>query len=129
MISPAFTTCAHSAFFASLTHIPLSLVPSHCLKEYTGHVNTKFCLPSSFSTLHVPRQYIISGSEDGRIVFWDVVSKEAVASVSTPHHKEAVLCVAAHPTKTILVSASIDAPHDIVLWRHVPITTTTTTTT
>ena len=39
-----------------------SIVPK---KNYTGNVNTKFCIESQFTS-----DEIISGSEDGSVYFW-----------------------------------------------------------
>lgn len=68
-----------------------------------------------------PKQYIVSGSEDGRIVWWDVITKEVVHTTKPGVHKEAVLAVAMHPLLPICASASLDAPYAITLWQHRPI--------
>lgn len=47
-----------------------------CTKVYKGHVNTKYCLQSAFST--TGDKYVVSGSEDNAVCLWDLNSRELV---------------------------------------------------
>ena len=41
-----------------------------------GHTNAKWCVAASFSTTDPNGKWIVSGSEDGGIVIWDLNRKE-----------------------------------------------------
>lgn len=51
-----------------------------CKKTYQGHVNTKYSLGGAFG-VGGTEGFVVSGSEDGDIVFWDVKTKEEVQRV------------------------------------------------
>ncbi|KAG8532650.1 uncharacterized protein KY384_002527 [Bacidia gigantensis] len=62
-------------------------VEGRCVKTYQGHANEKFSIGGAFGTYggemveggRMERKAaVLSGSEDGRVVWWDVVSKEAI---------------------------------------------------
>lgn len=63
-------------------------VSGHCKKTYQGHVNTKYSLGGAFGVGGTDG-FIVSGSEDGDIVFWDVQNKNVVQRVSG---HEGVVC-------------------------------------
>ncbi|TVY17761.1 WD repeat-containing protein 5 [Lachnellula arida] len=63
-------------------------VSGHCKKTYQGHVNTKYSLGGAFG-VGGKDGFIVSGSEDGDIVFWDVQNKNVVQRVSG---HEGVVC-------------------------------------
>ena len=136
-----FTVCLFflflSFFFSSSVFLLFFFLLSRCVKEYIGHLNTKYCIPSCFSTLHSPAQFVITGSEDGRILFWSVSNSQPFCTLTqgqtnkpipstqagqqnaTPLKKAApVLCIAAHPQLPIVVSAAMEAPYAIVVWKH-----------
>ena len=50
-----------------------------CLKSYTGHVNLNYCCPAAF--LMADRLAVVTGSEDGRLLIWDLQTKEMVTSI------------------------------------------------
>ncbi|KAF8860751.1 WD40 repeat-like protein [Acephala macrosclerotiorum] len=58
-------------------------------KTYQGHVNKKYSLGGAFG-VSGSDGFIVSGSEDGDILFWDVKTKEIAQRVSDAH--EGVVC-------------------------------------
>ncbi|KXG50981.1 uncharacterized protein PGRI_065530 [Penicillium griseofulvum] len=92
-----------------------SYVESRVLKTFQGHVNTKYSLSGCFGT-YGPRDAIydpplcfaVSGSEDGSIFFWDLVSKQILQRLDG--HSDAVLCVHTGTLngKRMVVSCGID---------------------
>ena len=73
-----------------------------CLKTYQGHANAKFGISGAFGVYgdvgrdrarhgSVVKAFVVSGSEDGGILWWDVVSKEVLQRVDG--HEDVVLGV------------------------------------
>jgi COMPASS component SWD3 len=56
-------------------------VAGTCKKTYQGHVNTKYSLGGAFG-IGGTEGFIVSGSENGDILFWDVRTKDIVQTVS-----------------------------------------------
>lgn len=69
------------------------------MKSYTGHENTQFCINAVFY-----KQFVISGSENGIICFWDLQSRELVHSLKS--HEGVVSYIGISSELNILVSAS-----------------------
>lgn len=59
-----------------------------CKKTYQGHVNTKYSLGGAFGRGGT-EGFIVSGSENGDILFWDVRTKDVVQIVNG---HEGVVC-------------------------------------
>lgn len=87
-----------------------------CTKTYQGHTNTKYSLKGAFGSYGAEDQaFVVSGSEDGKIVIWDVVSKEILQTLEG--HDGAVLTVDTLPDQNLLVSGGID--RSVVVWEAV----------
>jgi COMPASS component SWD3 len=78
-----------------------------CVKTYQGHINERFSISGCFG----PRGEVVSGSEDGSVVIWDVESKELLQRLQA--HEGVVLCVDYADGK--LASCGVDGT--IRLWR------------
>jgi COMPASS component SWD3 len=84
----------------------ISGATSRPLKTYTGHLNRAFCLGLCVSaTLSRGAQapLLLSGSEDGRVVAWDVQSRLMVQSWEHSVHPVAA------PTATVAAGAAAEA--------------------
>lgn len=82
------------------------------LKTYTGHVNSKFCISSSFSITN--GKYIVSGSEDNCVYLWELQSRKVVQKLEG--HTDAVISVACHPTRNMIASASLGNDKTVRIW-------------
>ncbi|EAW06538.1 WD40 repeat domain-containing protein [Aspergillus clavatus NRRL 1] len=55
-------------------------VEGRCIKTYQGHANRKYSLLGGFGVYGLPEApleaFVVSGSEDGSVLCWDVVSKK-----------------------------------------------------
>ncbi|KII65893.1 WD repeat domain-containing protein 83 [Thelohanellus kitauei] len=78
------------------------------LNSYGGHKNNEFKIESTFLTND---SYVVSGSEDGRLVYWDLITSEVVKQI--PAHKGAVVSLSYSKKLNRLVTASSDG---ISLW-------------
>jgi COMPASS component SWD3 len=58
-------------------------------KTYQGHVNKQYSLGGAFG-VSGSDAFIVAGSEDGDIIFWDVRTKDIVQRASKAH--EGVVC-------------------------------------
>lgn len=74
------------------------------LKEYSGHKHSEF---KGEAVFQADCNHIISGSEDGSIVRWNIVSGQVVSRIENAHFK-AIASVAYHPTKAMFMTASYD---------------------
>jgi COMPASS component SWD3 len=88
-----------------------------CVKTYQGHKNTKYSLAGAFGTYggEAPHQhaFVVSGSETGEIVLWDVSSKNVLQRLNG--HTEAVLAVDTHPTEKLMASGGLD--RTVRIWK------------
>ncbi|KAM3414241.1 hypothetical protein BST61_g10897 [Cercospora zeina] len=112
-------------------------VTGDCKKTYQGHKNEKFCMHAAFGTYSAEplsdvqsgdteagpnRQeqkwgFAMSGSEDGKLVIWDVNSKEIMQELTG--HEGAVLGVDCASDKEIIVTCGVDKT--IKVWRRQPL--------
>lgn len=82
-----------------------------CKKTYQGHVNKKYSIGGAFG-VYGTEAFVVSGSEDGKIVFWDVKSKRVLQELEA--HDGVVMSVDTHPTSDRIVSCGLD--NKIKLW-------------
>lgn len=82
-----------------------------CKKTYQGHVNNRYSISGAFG-VYGSEAFIVSGSEDGKIVFWDTKSKEILQKIEA--HDGVVLSVDTHPASGRIVSCGID--NKIKVW-------------
>ena len=87
-------------------------VEGRCVKTYQGHENSKFSLGGAFGVyggedeMTAKRAFVVSGSETGRLFWWDVVSKEVLGKVEA--HEGVCLGVDTREEGRRLVSCGID---------------------
>ena len=92
-------------------------VEGRCVKTYQGHVNSKYSLSGAFGVyggedeMTAKKAFAVSGSEDGRMLWWDVVSKEILGEVEA--HKGVVLGVDTRDDG-LLASCGIDK--SVMIW-------------
>jgi COMPASS component SWD3 len=93
---------------------------SRVVKTYLGHQNEKFAIKACFSafnhtsrssshqdqSLTTPPLMIVAGSENNRIHLWDLQSRKVMQTLIG--HKDVVTSIATHPSKHVIVSASLD---------------------
>ncbi|CCG84942.1 protein of unknown function [Taphrina deformans PYCC 5710] len=80
------------------------------LQEFSGHRCRDYRIPAVFSDTEA---FIMSGSEDGRVVMWNVVSGKKVHDLSA-HDGKVVSGLAMHPKGGQVISCGGDG--NIVLW-------------
>jgi COMPASS component SWD3 len=80
-------------------------VSGTCKKTYQGHINKKYSLGGAFG-VGGTEGLIVSGSEDGEIIFWDVRTKEVVQRVNG--HDGVVCWVDTFPPSGTIVSGGLD---------------------
>ncbi|KAM7454114.1 hypothetical protein BLSTO_05131 [Blastocystis sp. subtype 1] len=73
------------------------------LNEYKGHVCEEFQIESVFNNTD---EYLITGSENGNIVIYNLISTKAVNTLS--FHTRPVCTVRQHPDQSLLIAGSYD---------------------
>lgn len=86
-------------------------VEGRCVKTYQGHRNSKYSIGGAFGVYGgedgvEERACVVSGSEDGNIVCWDVQSKEVLQIIKG--HQQVVLGVDTLSKEGLMVSGGID---------------------
>ena len=82
------------------------------LAQYKGHANRQFKVES---LLTHDDAYVVSGSEDGKVYFWDLVESEIAESVQVNPSGAAAAALAWHPQGDCLVTA--EAKGDVHVWK------------
>jgi len=80
------------------------------LQSYSGHTHSSYKVEACMS---LADQFVVCGSEDGRILFWDLV--EGRLAHTLRGHTHVVTSLAFHPTDNALLSASVDS--SVILWK------------
>lgn len=74
------------------------------LNEYRGHVHQSAKLDAAFVQSDA---YVVACSEDGRVVYWDVVEGAVVGEVRA-HGQHVVCSLSVHPEGDCLLTSSVD---------------------
>ncbi|VFQ69138.1 unnamed protein product [Cuscuta campestris] len=82
------------------------------LKTYSGHVNSKYCISSTFSITN--GKYVVSGSEDNCVYFWELQTRQIVQKLEG--HSDAVISVASHPTQNMIASGALSKDKTVKIW-------------
>lgn len=77
-----------------------------CKKTYQGHKNKKYSIGGAFG-VYGKEAFVVSGSEDGSIVLWDVKSKNILQRLDG--HNGVALWVETHPYLDMIVSGGLDS--------------------
>ena len=80
------------------------------LQTFKGHKNTEYRIRSC---LGAADKYVVSGSEDGRFITWDLVTGNIVAEAPA-HDGRVVTCVSYHPTKRQAMTSGVDG--SVMVW-------------
>ncbi|XP_054716061.1 WD repeat domain-containing protein 83-like [Uloborus diversus] len=80
------------------------------LSEYEGHKNESYRIESCLNDTDT---HVVSGSEDGKVYFWDLIEGTVAEKLNHQGHK-VVHSISFHPTKPILLTA---AEANIYLWK------------
>ncbi|POS85764.1 hypothetical protein EPUL_002184 [Erysiphe pulchra] len=86
-------------------------VSGTCLRTYQGHENRKYSLGGTFG-VSGKESFIVSGSEDGNIVLWDVKTKAIVQRLLA--HDGVVCWVDTYPETNMIASGGMDK--NIHIW-------------
>jgi len=160
----AFALTAHHDHAIRLWHADTP--PAALAATYKGHSSDQYCCAAAF---HAPttssssssssvrkmgssskkkkknKARVVAGSEDGRVLVWDLDSATVDQELRHGDENAVVLAVAGHPSKDRIATAGLTPESDIKLWDfvlkegddedeenhggHDPTTTTTTTAT
>lgn len=82
------------------------------MKTYTGHENSKFCIPATFSVTN--GKYIVSGSEDNCLYLWDLQTRKVVQKLEG--HTDTVIAVSCHPSKNMIASGALMNDRTVKVW-------------
>ena len=72
--------------------------------RFKGHKNRDYKVDSCLTSTDA---HVVSGSEDGKICFWDLIEAKLVFTLDNAH-KGVVYSLSYHPTSVCLLSASSD---------------------
>jgi len=85
-----------------------------CSKTYAGHENRRFCAFATFSSVNPLRQYVVSGSEDGKVYLYDL--QRRLVKQTLAGHDDAVLAVDAHDSLELIASGGMTKDKTVRFW-------------
>ena len=86
------------------------------MKTYQGHKNQKYSVTGTFGVYSDGEQaFVVSGSEDGSIIIWDVSSKSVLQVLQG--HQDVVLGVDTLPDQGLMVTGGLD--RTVRIWKAV----------
>mmetsp|Transcript_9432 Transcript_9432/g.23672 ORF Transcript_9432/g.23672 Transcript_9432/m.23672 type:complete len:257 (+) Transcript_9432:515-1285(+) len=88
--------------------------PARVVKTYRGHENRRFCIVAAFADANPRAQAVVSGSEDGEIVVWDVQSRKVLQKLVG--HGDCVLSVDCHPMVPAIASGAMEKDKTVKVW-------------
>jgi COMPASS component SWD3 len=86
-----------------------------CSKTYLGHVNSRFCVFATFSTVNPSRNMVVTGSEDGKVYLYDLQSR-MVRQTLDGHGGDEVLAVDAHDSLELIGSGGMTKDRTVRFW-------------
>mmetsp|Transcript_9431 Transcript_9431/g.23670 ORF Transcript_9431/g.23670 Transcript_9431/m.23670 type:complete len:238 (+) Transcript_9431:515-1228(+) len=89
-------------------------VPARVVKTYRGHESRRFCTFAAFNEANQRAQTVVSGSEDGEIVVWEVHSRKVLQRLGG--HGDCVLGVDCHPMVPAIASGTMEKDKIVRVW-------------
>lgn len=80
------------------------------LQEYKGHSCKSYKLDSCLTNTDA---HVVSGSEDGKVLFWDLVDASVVSSLKA--HSAVVTSVSYHGSENCMITSSVDGT--VKVWK------------
>ena len=80
------------------------------LQTFKGHRNTEYRIRSC---LGAADKYVVSGSEDGRFMMWDLLSGQVVGE-QVAHGGKVITSASYHPSKRQALTSGVDGT--VVVW-------------
>lgn len=77
-----------------------------CVKSYRGHQNRRYCIPANYMIIEGVGEMVVMGSEDGRLVGWELNERRMVVDVMV--HERPVMAVAVHPTRPMVATGALE---------------------
>lgn len=90
-----------------------------CTKTYespNNHVNNKYCIVSDFLVARQDRQCIVTGSETGHVLLYDIQSRKVHQVLGEGVHTDAVLAVDAHDKHELIASGGMTKDKTVQFW-------------
>ena len=92
-----------------------------CTKTYEAppdvkHINQKYCIVSNFLVCRPDRQCIVTGSEAGKILLYDINSRKIHQVLGEGVHTDAILAVDAHDKQELLASGGMTKDKTVQFW-------------
>lgn len=86
-------------------------------KTYTGHINNRHSISTAFDLRK--GQFVVTGSEDGKVYVYDVQSQKCLSELTTTTTSGVVMCVETGKCKSLMASVTMESSHStIILWKY-----------